>query len=232
MTIKEIAKAVGMHRGSVARLAGQGKIPGLLRGDNGRFRVSDFTALQKWTADVAEAQRHRFRGVQSGLDPLKRIRCAIAFEKDPSRGKPHEATLRKLEEEERALLVGKVPEGETYSTADIARMLGLTSQSVRNRARKGRIPGVVKTGKTFRFERAKIDSYCADRSHYTKEPRSRRVSDAIGRLERAVMALQELSKGDGLTGHRPALQRVADKLNEVICSGSIPAVAKTKLNKI
>jgi ribosomal protein S14 len=218
MTVNDIAKEAGMHRVSVARLARQGKIPGLERGSKGRFKVFDREAVFRWIGGTSEKQRHRFRGVQpepAEVD-LRKIRQALAFEKDPCRGQPHEATIRRYEEEERALQAGEVAQSETYSTDDIARKLGVTPQTVRNRARNNQIPGVVKTGRAFRFDRAKAEMYSADRSHHTKLAPSRRASNAIERLEKAVTALQELSKGQGLKGYRPSLKRIADKLNSFV----------------
>jgi ribosomal protein S14 len=227
MTIVEIAKEAGMHRVSVARLARQGKIPGLERAANGRFKVFDRETVFQWVGAASKKQRHRFRGVQS--EPvevgLKRIRRALAFEKDPSRGPAHEATIHRYEEQERALQSGAVAQVKTCSTADIARTLGVTPQTVRNRARNNRIPGVTKTGRSFRFDQAKAEAYSADKSHHTKLAPSRRISNAIERLERAVTALEEFSEGEGLKGYHPSIQRIANKLNS-ISNGSILAVGR------
>jgi excisionase family DNA binding protein len=209
-----------MHRVSVARLAREGKISGLVRGANGRFRVSDQEAVLRWIGDKLKAQRYRFRGLQcvKNEDVLKDNFRALAFAKDPSRGAVNEEVVRTLEEERRTLLSGKVAQVETCSTADIARMLGVTVQTVRNRARNNQIPGVVKTGRAFRFDRAKVEAYCADKSHHTKVAPSRRVSNAIERLQRAVTAVEELSRREGLKGYRPSLQRIADQTERLLAA--------------
>ena len=212
MTIKEIAGAASMHRVSVARLARHGRIPGLIRGSNGRFNVTDLAKVKTWATEAADHQLRRYANTQPDRDEIKNLNWTISFARNRGSGPVNEAFVREAELKRDALLRADGASVESYSSGELARRLGISVQTVRNRAKHGRIPGVIRTGRSFRFEKVKADRYCQDLSHRTKEAPSRQVSIVVERLQRDAKKLRELSVRFGIDGFRAQLRDIVEAL--------------------
>jgi hypothetical protein len=186
-TIADLAASVGVHRVSFARLARTNGIPGLVRTASDRWRLGDSHAfeefVEKYKSKISArcARLAKFNGERQRV-----LTSAIRFyrKRFPS---DQQIPAQCAKEIERLRSPGI---GESYTTTEMAKLLGVSSQTVRNR-RNG-IPGAKFVGQRLRFEKCnKLSEFLRSR-HSTRIvqmpgwPRPKRV---VRSDDQAVMLL-------------------------------------------
>ena len=146
--IQDLAKTLGIHRVSFARLARLNGIPGLRRTPTNRWVVADKKAFDGFAKQYRETTSLRNRKISTlNRDLSNRLRAAVRFSGDWF---PLDTQRRAdWEGEIRRLAAPKAP--EYYSTTQMAQRLGVTTQSIRNWREK--IPGAKTIGHRLIFEK-------------------------------------------------------------------------------
>ena len=174
--------------------------------------VADLAKVNAWATEAADHQQRRYANTQPDSDEIKYLNRTISFAHDWGDGPVNEAFVREAELKRDALLRAGGASVESYSSGELASRLGISVQAVRNRAKHRKIPGVIRTGRSFQFEKAKADKYCQDLSHGNKQAPSRRVSNVVERLQRNTKELCDLSAKFGVDGFRPQLRDIVAAL--------------------
>jgi hypothetical protein len=145
--IKDLAVRLGIDRRSLARLLASREIPGLARGANGRWRLVDLPAFESWAKEYrATAEARCQRGVKLQCDKVHELRRGSRFHRDWGDARLAESCEREIQRIEAEHI------RSSLSTTQMARMLRITSQAVRDRAASGKIKGARLIGQRWRFE--------------------------------------------------------------------------------
>jgi hypothetical protein len=146
--IMDLAAYLGIHRVSFARLARARAIPGLARTLTGRWRVEDRKSFEKF-ADRYRAEVAARCGnlVRFNTEKEQQLMAGIRFQEQrfPSETEIPERNRREIER------LRSPGIGDSYTTTDLAKILRITSQAVRNL--RDKIPGAKVVGQRLRFEK-------------------------------------------------------------------------------
>jgi hypothetical protein len=179
----DLAAYLGVHRVSFARLARTRAIPGLARTKTGRWRVEDRGAFEKF-ADQYRAEIAARCGKLIGFnaEKVRQLMAGIRFHEQrfPSETEIPDRNKREIER------LRSPGIGDSYTTTDLAKILRITSQAVRNL--RDKMPGAKVVGQRLRFEKCeKLASFLgAKLSPGAWGGRVRRKS-GIGDLGQGVM---------------------------------------------
>jgi excisionase family DNA binding protein len=186
-TIADLAASLGVHRVSFARLARTSGIPGLVRTASDRWRLGDSQAfeefVEKYKAKIGTrcARLARFNG-----DRHSALTSAIRFYRN--RFPSDQQIPAQCEREIERLRSPGI--GESYTTTEVAKLMGVSSQTVRNR-RNG-IPGAKVVGQRLRFEKCdKLSEFLESRRsiRIVQVPRWPRPKRVVHSDDQAVMPL-------------------------------------------
>lgn len=145
--IADLAAAMGIHRVSFARLARSQTIPGLKRTQKHRWRLVDRQAFLEFAEGYRQQAALRCYNLSKMLqDKRTQLEAGIRFHE---RSGDAEIAGRNRREMERMESTGV---GDSYTTTELARILGITTQAVRNM--RYRIPGAKVVGQRLRFEKS------------------------------------------------------------------------------
>jgi hypothetical protein len=144
----DLAARLGIHRVSFARIARTRAIPGLVRTATGRWRVDDMKSFETFADQYrAEVAGRCGKLVRFNAEKERQLMAGIRFHEQrfPS---DTEIADRNKREIERLRSPGI---GDSYTTTDLAKILRITSQAVRNL--RDKIPGAKVVGQRLRFEK-------------------------------------------------------------------------------
>jgi hypothetical protein len=184
-TIADLAASVGVHRVSFARLARTSGIPGLVRTASNRWKLGDSQAfeefVEKYKAKIGArcARLATFNGNRQSA-----LTSAIRFHR--KRFPSDQQIPAQCEKEIKRLRSPGI--GESYTTTEMAKLLGVSSQTVRNR-RYG-IPGAKVVGQRLRFEKCdKLSEFLESRHsiRIVQMPRWPRPKRVVRSDDQAVM---------------------------------------------
>ena len=146
--IMDLAARLGIHRVSFARLARTRAVPGLARSAKGRWKVEDRESFEKF-ADQYSAEVAARCGNLARFNTEKEQQLLVGIRFHEQRF-PSETEIpdRNRREIERLHSPGF---GDSYTTTDLAKILRITSQAVRNL--RDKIPGAKVVGQRLRFEK-------------------------------------------------------------------------------
>jgi excisionase family DNA binding protein len=150
--LQDLADALGIHRVSFARVARTEKIPGLRRKKSRRWKLVNRKAFLGWAVGYRNRKFLRCYNLE-GVEQEKRQNREAGERMQRRYGLPA------LPES-----VASTPDGEgidMMTTTELARELGVTSQTVRNWRR--RIPGAQLVGHRLRIKRSdRLDRWIAE----------------------------------------------------------------------
>jgi|GraSoi_2013_60cm_1033757.scaffolds.fasta_scaffold02307_3 hypothetical protein len=148
LEITDLAASLGVHRVSFARLARTSGIPGLERTAKGRWRMKDRKAFEKFASQYkakTNARCSRLAGFNG--DRERSLKSPIRFHR--TRFPSDDQIPAHCEGEIKRLRSPGV--GDSYTTTEMAKLMKVSTQTVRNR-RYG-IPGAKFVGQRLRFEK-------------------------------------------------------------------------------
>ena len=158
--MSQLAAYLGIHRVSFARLARGNSIPGLVRTSTGRWRLRSRSAFRKFAErykNEAEARCKKASTFQH--DRERELAAAVRFHRE--RFPNDERIPAVCEKELKRIRSGDI--GESYTTTELARRLGVTTQTVRNWRKK--VPGARLVGQRLRFEKSeKLEAFLRAKS--------------------------------------------------------------------
>jgi excisionase family DNA binding protein len=181
LKITDLAASLGVHRVSFARLARTSGIPGLERTAKGRWKVKDRKAFEKFASQYkakTNARCSRLAGFNG--DRERSLKSAIRFHR--TRFPFDDRIPVQCEKEIKRLRSPGVR--DSYTTTEMARLLRVSSQTVRNW--RNRIPGAKFVGQRLRFEKCEkltefLKMRCSIRAvqlpRWTRRRRVRRHTD-------------------------------------------------------
>jgi hypothetical protein len=172
--MSDLAACLGIHRVSFARIARQNGVPGLVRTSTGRWRLKNRTAFKEFVERYRrEAEARCKRASRFQNDRERELRSAVRFHRErfPNDERIPEACERELQR----LKSGQI--GESYTTTELASLLGVTSQTIRNWREV--IPGVMLVGQRLRFEKS------GKLTAFMKAKRASRLV-GVGRIRKTV----------------------------------------------
>jgi len=182
--IMDLAAYLGIHRVSFARLARTRAIPGLARTTTGRWRVEDKESFEKFADQYRDEVAVRCGNlVRFKIEKEQQLMAGIRFHE---RRFPLETEIPDRSRREIDRL--RSPEiGDSYTTTELAKILRITSQVVRNL--RDKIPGTKVVGQRLRFEKCEklSDFLKAKLSPVAAGLRVRRKPSAGQSADQAVM---------------------------------------------
>ena len=146
-SITELSRILGIHRVSFARLARSQSILGLKRTEKYRWKLVDrgrFLEFARRYREQASLRCYNLSKMQQ--DKRTQLEAGIRFHERFRDTDIVDRNRRELERMESAGIA------DNYTTTELARILGVTTQSVRNM--RYQIPGAKLVGQRLRFEKS------------------------------------------------------------------------------
>src|SRR5258708_6493910 len=181
--IIDLAAYLGIHRVSFARLARTRAIPGLARTTTGRWRVEDRECFEKFADEYrAEVAGRSGNLVRFTAEKEQQLMAGIRFHEQrfPSETEIPDRNRREIER----LRSPRI--GDSYTTTDVAKILRITSQAVRNI--RDKIPGAKVVGQRLRFEKCdRLAGFLKAKLSHVAAGFPVRRKPVLGDLDQAVM---------------------------------------------
>jgi excisionase family DNA binding protein len=146
--IMDLAARLGINRVSFARIARTGGVPGLERTPKNRWHVHDRRAFEEFAKRYRSRSEKRLAQLSQFNDSkVKQLESGIRFHRERF---PSETEIL-LKTQKAIDRMRSAETGETYTTTELAKLLGVTSQTIRNL--RNEIPGAKVVGQRLKFEK-------------------------------------------------------------------------------